>query len=44
MQARGIDSKMAQRIMVRARLDSIIRLIKEKNLEEDIASYLDQVL
>ena len=44
MASRGIDKKKAQKIMVRARLDSISRLIGDMEIEGMIAGYLDHTL
>jgi len=44
MESRGIDKERAQKIMVRARLDSISRLIGDIELQGKIAGYLDHAL
>ena len=44
MEARGIDKETAKKIMVRARLDSIARMIPDEKLKDKVSSYLDEIL
>ena len=44
MEARGIDKESAKKIMVRARLDSIARMIPDEKLKDKVSSYLDEIL
>lgn len=44
MEARGIDKETAKKIMVRARLDSVARMIPDEDLKNKVALFLDQIL
>lgn len=44
MEARGIDKEEAKKIMVRARLDSVARMIPDKELRDKVGEYLDSIL
>jgi len=44
MEARGIDKENAKKIMVRARLDSIARMIPDGELRNNVGRFLDSIL
>lgn len=44
MEARGIDKETAKKIMVRARLDSVARMIPDEDLKNKVSEYLDEIL
>jgi Fe-S cluster assembly scaffold protein SufB len=44
METRGIDKETARKIMVRARLDSIARMIPDGDLRNAVGRYLDEIL
>lgn len=44
METRGIDKESAKKIMVRARLDSVARMIPDEDLRNKVAVYLDGIL
>lgn len=44
MEARGIDKEFAKKIMVRARLDSIARMIPDEDIKTKVSEYLDNIL
>ncbi|WP_051226870.1 SufB/SufD family protein [Butyrivibrio sp. MC2013] len=44
MESRGIDKEEARKIMIRARLDSIARMIPEGKLRNHVSRYLDEAI
>ncbi len=44
MEARGIDKETAKKIMVRARLDYVARMIPDEDLKGKVSEFLDQIL
>ena len=44
MEARGIDKETAKKIMVRARLDYVARMIPDEDLVNKVSDYLDKIL
>ena len=44
MQTRGIDEENAKRMMIRARLDSVARTIPDKELEQRVIFYIQNII
>ena len=44
MQTRGIDEESAKRMMIRARLDSVARTIPDKELEQRVIFYIQNII